>query len=145
MRIIIEDVPDDLAKEIAALIGSHQAELPLKFTPVWTAERAELLLRDLPGVAAQLIREAVRGGGWAPAEKFRGPDGKDSLRGRSGAITKAVTRGALAERWPKEMPTPVRAMYDPEVAGYRRTLGYQMDHDLLPAFEAAIERIDSEK
>ncbi|WP_331756755.1 hypothetical protein [Streptomyces decoyicus] len=141
MRIIIEDVPDDLAREIAALIGHHQDSPPVTFTPEWTVTRAVQLLRDLPAVASQLIREAVAGNGWAPAENLRGPDGKASLRGRSGAITKAVNRGAAAGKWPKEMPVPVQAQYDPENPAYQRTMGYEMPEDLVPVFRAAIDRI----
>ncbi|MFG3369643.1 hypothetical protein ACGF0K_32380 [Streptomyces sp. NPDC048156] len=142
MRIIIEDVPEDLARDIAALIGGHQSEPPVSFTPEWTVTRAEQLLRDLPKVAAQLIREAAAGNGWAPAEKLRGPDGKESLRGRSGAITKAINRGAASQRWPANMPAPVQAQYDPEVPAYQRTTGYVMTEDLVPVFRAAVERVD---
>ncbi|MFE1949942.1 hypothetical protein ACFW9D_05670 [Streptomyces sp. NPDC059524] len=142
MRLIIEDVPEDLAREIAALIGKHGSASAATFAPEWTVTRAEQLLRDIPSVAAKLIREAVAGNGWAAADKLRGPDGTASLRGRSGAITKAINRGAAAKRWPADMDAPVQAQYDPENPSYQRTTGYVMPEDLVPVFRAAIERVD---
>ncbi|MFJ3699474.1 hypothetical protein ACIPW9_36020 [Streptomyces sp. NPDC090052] len=141
MRIIFEDVPDDLARDIAKLVARHDTPPPATFTPEWTVTRAEHLLRDLPAVALQLIREAVLGNGWADADKLRGPDGKASLRGRSGAITKAVNRGAAAGRWPAGVDVPIQAQYDPENPSYQRTTGYVMPDDLVPVFRAAIDRI----
>lgn len=141
MRIIIEDVPDDLARELLALIG-RQGTTTVTVTPEWTPTRAEHLLRDLPAIAAQVIREAAAGNGWAPADKLRGPDGTDSLRGRTGAITKAITRGAKANRWPVGMETPVAAQYDPEIPSYQRTIGFIMPEHLLLPFQMAIHNID---
>ncbi|MFE6895192.1 hypothetical protein [Streptomyces sp. NPDC057694] len=142
MRIIIEDAPEDLALEIAALIGRHASHESVTLNADWTVPRAEMLLRDLPTTAGRLIREAVLGDGWAAAERLRGADGSGSLRGRSGAITKAITRGTVAGRWPDGMPSPVQAQYDPDVPSYQRTVGYRMADDLVTVFRAAMDRID---
>ncbi|MET8538720.1 hypothetical protein ABZV67_45510 [Streptomyces sp. NPDC005065] len=144
MRIIIEDVSEELTREIAALIGRRQDSTKVSIDAEWSVARAELLLRDLPAVAGQLIREAVHGDGWAPAERLRGVDGTASLRGRSGAITKAITRGAVAQHWPSGMPQPLHAQYDPDRPSTQRTIGYRMAAELVPTFRAAVMRVDGD-
>ncbi|MFF7459699.1 hypothetical protein [Kitasatospora sp. NPDC008115] len=143
MRIILEDVPDELARELFALLAKHQSVQAVQDAQ-WTETRAEQLLRDLPTNATQIIRHAVAGKGWAAAKQLRGPNGSDSLRGRSGAITKAINRGTAKGRWPTGMPQPVEAQYDPDNPSYQRTTGYVMTEDLVPVFEAALRRIDTD-
>ncbi|WP_329299191.1 hypothetical protein OG410_12515 [Streptomyces sp. NBC_00659] len=143
MRIVLEEVPDELARELFALLGQAD-KLPVAFTPEWTVSRAAALLRDLPTAAIEIIRAAAMADdGWASAEVFRGPDGKASLRGRTGAITKAIQRGATRKDWPADMPVPVQAQYDPNIPAFQRTSGFRMHADCVPVFRAAIERIEA--
>jgi hypothetical protein len=140
---VLEGVSEELARELFALLGRHGAEA-VQDTQ-WTVTRAAQLLRDLPTTAVQIIRLAAKGDGWVAAEHLRGPDGTESLRGRSGAITKAINRGVSKKRWPAGMPQPVEAQYDPENPSYQRTTGYVMNEDLVPVFLAALKRIDGER
>ncbi|MFE7588821.1 hypothetical protein ACFU6K_05430 [Kitasatospora sp. NPDC057512] len=143
MRLVLDGVSEDLARELFALLGRHGAA-PVLQDAQWTVTRAAQLLRDLPATAVQIIRLAAEGEGWVASDHLRGPDGSESLRGRSGAITKAVNRGAAKKRWPVGMPLPVEAQYDPENPSYQRTTGYVMNEDLVPVFKAALTRIDRE-
>ncbi|WP_405672921.1 hypothetical protein [Streptomyces sp. NBC_01530] len=139
MRIVIEDVPDDFARELIQLAADRG--LNIAVAPAqWTAARAEALLRDLPDAALEIIRVTVDGKGWGDAERLRGADGS-ALTGRTGAITQAIKRGIKTGRLPDGLATPVIATYDPNASGYQRTSGFTMPEEMLPAFEAAFKRL----
>lgn len=152
MRITIDNIPDEIAHEIATglitlltqrtsvEVINHEAAV-LSITPEWTPDRAAALLRDLPDSAAGIIRAAARNNGWSDASALRGPDGDASLRGQASAITKAINRGARRGTWPQGMPLPVAAQYDPNNPSYQRTTGYSMPEEIVPAFRTALDQI----
>jgi hypothetical protein len=139
MKIVIEDVTEDFARELGTLAASHGFGIATD-VPTWTPARAESLLRDLPDAAREIIRVAVEGNGWGDATLLRGDDGA-SLRGRTGSITQAIKRGVKTGRLPDGLPAPVIAQYDPNNPSFQRTTGFTMTEELLPAFRAALGRI----
>jgi hypothetical protein len=141
MRIVFEDVSEELALQLAELLAAHGLQ-PARTEPSWTAARAEALLRDLPTFARELIRRTVAGNGWCPADELRHEG--ETLRGRTGPITQAITRGIKADRFPEGLPVPVSAVYDPDVASYQKTKGFAMPEEHLDAFRAAVEHLDGE-
>jgi hypothetical protein len=154
VRITIDDIPDEIAKDIAtgliALVAQHRpvrlAEhkaAVMTLTPEWTLERAIAFIRDIPAMAERIVRSAAANNGWADASSLRGPSGDDSLRGQTTAITKALRRGARKNIWPEQMPIPVSAIYDPNNPSYQRTSGFVMPAELVPIFQAAIRELDS--
>jgi hypothetical protein len=139
MRIIIEDVPEDLGRELVELAASRGLRIAAPRLE-WTPARAETLLRDLPDAALEIIQRTVEGGGWGDASLFRGNDDA-SLRGRTGPISKAIKRGVKTGRLPEGLPAPAIAQYDPNNPSYQRTTGFTMPEEVLPAFRAAFERL----
>lgn len=139
MKIVIEDVTADFARELVELAASRGLNI-VPASPEWTPARAESLLRDLPDTAVEIIRLTVQGNGWGDAKEVRGDDGA-SLRGRTGSITQAIKRGVKTGRFPEGLPTPVIAQYDPNNPSYQRTTGFTMPEELLPAFHAAFDRL----
>jgi hypothetical protein len=142
VRIVFEDVSDELAVQLTELLAAHGLQ-PVRAELTWTPARAEALLRDLPEVAGEIIRRTVAGNGWCPADELREQLG--SLRGRTGAISQALTRGVKAERLPDGLPVPVSAVYDPEVTSYQKTKGFAMPEEHLAAFRAAIGNLSQEE
>lgn len=139
MKILIEDVTEELARQLVQIAASHGASVTAT-SPEWSPTRAEALLRDLPDAALEIIRITVEGKGWGDAALLRGADGA-SLRGRTGAITQAVKRGIRTGRFPEGLPAPVIAQYDPNNPSYQRTTGFVMPEEVLPPFAAAFERL----
>ncbi len=139
MKIIIEDVTEELARELVQIAASHGASLTTS-SPEWSPTRAEALLRDLPDTALEIIRITVQGKGWGDATQLRGDDGA-SLRGRTGAITKAINRGVRTGRFPEGLPAPVIAQYDPNNPSYQRTTGFVMPEEALSPFTEAVGRL----
>ncbi|MEV5944561.1 hypothetical protein [Streptomyces sp. NPDC051994] len=153
MRITIDDIPDEIAQEIAtgliALVAQHtpvqlaeHKAVVMSLTPEWTPDRAAAFMRDIPAMADRIVRLAAANNGWADASELRGPEGEDSLRGQTTAITKAVKRGARKSLWPEGMQVPVSATYDANVQSYQRTSGFSMPAELVPIFQDAIRRLD---
>lgn len=137
MKIVIEDVPEALARELLKLVtasGLAPAE-----EPEWTPALAASLLRDLPAGAREIIRVTVKGHGWADASSIRG--GEDtSLRRQAGSISRAIKRGVRAGRLPEGLPVPLSAQYDPVHPSYQRTTGFIMPAGLVPAFRTALRQ-----
>lgn len=145
MRIIIEDVPDDLARELVQILG-RQGAVDVQVEPEvaeWTADRAVTLLRDIPSAARQILRLTAGGDGWADAAAVRG-DGDATLRGRTSPITQAIKRGVRAGLLPAGLPAPIVTRYDPDNPSWNRTSGFAMSEALVPVFRAAFARLDAE-
>ncbi|MFK0167851.1 hypothetical protein ACIQU5_03510 [Streptomyces sp. NPDC090306] len=144
MRIIIEDAPDELVREFASLIARSQGGLEEgaagRSADGWTESRAEHLLYDLPPYAVELLRAVVAGDGWAPVASLAGECGGVSLRARTVAMTRAVSRGAAAGKWPRDIPAPVYPRQDPDRTTGRRVVGYVMPGETLAGFRAALRR-----
>ncbi|NLU75522.1 hypothetical protein HCC61_23130 [Streptomyces sp. HNM0575] len=141
MKIVIEDVSEAFARQLVELAATNGLVVAVEPESLqWTAGRAESLLRDIPDAALEIIRVTVDGNGWGDASNLRGEDGA-SLKGRTGAITKAIKRGVKTGRLPEGLPTPVIASYDPNNPSYQRTAGFTMPEELLPAFRDAFKRI----
>ena len=141
MKIVIEDVPEDLARELVMLAAS--CGLGTTAGPEWTPARAASLLRDLPDGARQIIRLTVEGNGWADASSLRGSIGGGegaSLRRQAGSISRAIKRGVRAGRLPEGLPVPLSAQYDPVSPSYQLITGFVMPEALLPAFRAGINQ-----
>ncbi|MGO4455847.1 hypothetical protein AB4039_00685 [Streptomyces sp. M-16] len=147
MRIVIEDVPDQLGGEIALGI----VELVARHTPVthgsqgitvhmqcdWTPERAAHLLRDLPLRAIGVVRHVVEGSGWADVETLRGQDGDGLWKGFTTTLTSAVARGARRGLWPSGIRIPLTPTTHPD--GDRRIRGYAMPCEAVTVFARALE------
>jgi hypothetical protein len=138
MKIVIEDVPEALARELVKLATS--SGLAASAEPEWTPARAASLLRDLPDGAREIIRLTVAGHGWADASKIPGGSAT-SLRRQAGSISRAIKRGVRAGRLPEGLPVPLSAQYDPVNPSYHHTTGFTMPEALLPAFRAAIRQL----
>ena len=138
MKIVIEDVPEVLARELVKLATS--SGLAASTEPEWTPARAASLLRDLPAGAREIIRLTVEGRGWADASAIPCGDGT-SLRRQAGSISRAIKRGVRAGRLPEGLPVPLSAQYDPVNPSYHRTTGFTMPEAVLPAFRAAVMQL----
>ncbi|MFE6132707.1 hypothetical protein ACFQ6Q_31275 [Streptomyces sp. NPDC056437] len=141
MRIIIEDPDQGFQDKLLALIAEHRDSLTLLTDIEWTPERAATLLRNLPDKAARVIIAAVEGGGYVAAASLREDGG--SMRGHTGPITHALNRGVREGWWPEGMPTPIKASYNPDVAGPQRAAGFLLTEGLLPAFQAAVSQVEN--
>ena len=143
--VIFRDV--DLAKlpAIAKLLEPAQPELLESPPPEWTVEEAERLLRHLRAGAFGLLRELVRGHGRVTASVLRGPEGDQSLRGLTGPISKAITRLTWTGHLREGLPHPVETQYDPEIRAYQRALAFTMPTEILPAFTAALARVEQQR
>jgi hypothetical protein len=135
MKIVIEDVPEGLARELIRLATS--SGLGTSSEPQWTPARAASLLRDLPDGTRQIIRMTVKGNGWADASSFRNAADISLLR-QVGSISRAIKRGVRAGRLPEGLPVPLIAQYDSGKPSYQRTTGFTMPEDMLFAFRDAI-------
>jgi hypothetical protein len=138
MKIVFEDVPEGLARELVKLAASGGHGVIEE--PEWTPARSASLLRDLPEGARELIRLTVEGNGWADASSIRGGEAT-SLRRQVGSISRAIKRGVRAGRLPEGLPVPLSAQYDPVHPSYRRTTGFTMPEAVLPAFRDAIKQL----
>ncbi|GAB2717791.1 hypothetical protein [Kitasatospora kifunensis] len=147
MRITvhIENASDEIAHRLLDLLAEHPGALTTdSLDPTWTEDRALRLLRELPTRAATLLRLAAAGGGWVDAEQLRTADGK-GLQGHTAAITQALKRGVRNGWWPEATVKPVEAVYNSDVAGPQRALGFQLaDDEVTTAFRAAVTRFDAE-
>jgi hypothetical protein len=137
--VIFRDVDAAVLQQLAVLMQPVQPEV---LTPQWTAELAEVLIRDLGTAARRLLRESALAGGRIDAAALRGREGDQTLKGLTGPITKAMVRLKKSGKLPEGLPTPVRAEYDPAVRAWQRTIAFYMPAELVPPFKAAFERID---
>ncbi|GGK15917.1 hypothetical protein GCM10010124_05670 [Pilimelia terevasa] len=142
MRIVLEDVSDELGRELFQMLADRGVTAA-QVTHEWTPGRAVSLLRDLPYRARLILREVVDRGGSCSAAVLRGEDG-GTLRGQTGSITKAITRGVRAGWLPEGMPAPVVAQYDSAATSYQRTSGFVMDERHLDAFRSAFATLDAD-
>nr|WSW47158.1 hypothetical protein OG296_30900 [Streptomyces sp. NBC_01001] len=151
MRIIIEDIPDDLGSEIAlgvlALVGRHAPLGSADGATVlvesdWTPERAAHLLRDIPVRAVNVVRHVVEGSGWAGVEMLRGPNGEDVWKGLNSTLASAVARGSRRGLWPPGIRFPLTPTAHPDED--RRIRGYAMPSDVVAVFAEALKTVAGE-
>jgi hypothetical protein len=133
ITVTVENPTSNFQDDLLALLAKHAATVEVDRT--WTLPRAEIFYRSLPARARRIVKEAVIRDGYVPAEELR-DDPDASLRGHSGAITRALTRGARNGHWPDGMRPPI----EPQGPGFGRVVGYRMPDDLVPLFFTAIER-----
>lgn len=138
MKIVIENVPEGLARELVKLAAS--SGLGTTSEPQWTPARAASLLRDLPDGARQIIRLTVEGNGWADAGSIRSAEDV-SLWRQVGSISRAIKRGVRTGRLPEGLPVPLIAQYDSGKPSYQRTTGFTMPEDMLFSFRDAIRQL----
>lgn len=133
ITVTVENPSGDFQDRLLALLAEHAATVEIDRT--WTVPRAEAFYRSLPARARRIVTEAVARDGYVPAEELR--DAEDSsLRGHSGALSRALTRGAVRGDWPAGMQPPI----EPQGPGFGKVVGYRMPGDLVQVFFTAIER-----
>ncbi|MFE6847619.1 hypothetical protein [Streptomyces sp. NPDC057686] len=149
MRIVIEDIPDDLGSEIAlgvlALVARHSPVAPgatVLMESDWTPERAAHLVRDLPARAVNVLRHVVDGSGWACVETLRGPNGEEAWKGVNVTLANAVARGARRGLWPAGIHVPLTPTAHPDED--RRIRGYAMPSALVAVFTQALTTVAGE-
>ncbi|MFE5718723.1 hypothetical protein [Streptomyces erythrochromogenes] len=152
MRIVIEDIPDDLGSELAlgilSLLTRHTplsaaAETAKVFVQSdWTPERAAHLVRDLPARGLTILRAVVGGSGWAGVESLRGPNSEETWKGLSATLSKAVSRGARRGLWPDGIRLPITATVHPDEE--RRIRGFAMPSEIVAPFAEALRTVDAE-
>ncbi|MFE6776406.1 hypothetical protein [Streptomyces sp. NPDC057702] len=141
MKIVIEDVPEEFARELVQLAagrGLHMEVAPP--VPQWTGDYAQILLRALPDLQRNIFQVTVEGDGWGDAAKLRGDDGA-SLKGRTGSITRTINALIKRQELPPGLPKPIAANNDPNKRSYQRTGGFRMPQECLPAFREAFKSI----
>lgn len=133
ITVTIENPTGDFQNRLLTLLAEHAATVEIDRT--WTVPRAEAYYRSLPARARRIVEEAVAHDGYVAAEELRTtPD--TSLRGHSGALSRALARGALQGLWPDGMRAPI----EPQGPGFGKVVGYRMPDDLVQPFLTAIER-----
>lgn len=128
--------PEDRARA-DELIGLAIDALDVPDRPVWTAEQAYNLLRDLPASTVRLVRAVVGNGGEISANQLRAQGA--TLRGVTGPIRKAVERHANQGAAPHGLPLPLEARYDRQ---NQRATAFAVPAECLAPFAAALARID---
>ena len=136
--VIFKNVDPQILEKLAKLMRPARAEL---LPAEWTADAAEVLLRDLGPAARRLYVTVAEAGGRIDASVLRGPDGSKSLKGLTGPVTKALERLSKAGKIPTDLPVPVTAEYDPSIRAWRKTAAFVMPSALVPLFQAASERL----
>jgi hypothetical protein len=132
ITITVDQPTGDFQDRLLALLAEHAAAVEIDRT--WTVPRAEAYYRSLPARARRIVKEAVIRDGYVPAEDLRDePD--TSLRGHSGALSRALTRGAMQGHWPDGMRAPI----EPQGPGFGKVVGYRMPDDLVQVFFTAVE------
>ncbi|SCD66076.1 hypothetical protein [Streptomyces sp. OspMP-M43] len=136
ITVTVDQPTGDFQDRLLALLAEHAATVEIDTT--WTIERAERYYRSLPARAQRIVKEAAIRDGYVPAEDLRdNPD--DSLRGHSGALSRALTRGATRGDWPSSMTPPI----EPQGPGFGKVVGYRMPDNLVGTFFAAIKNTDA--
>ncbi|MEU2451063.1 hypothetical protein ABZ605_13470 [Streptomyces sp. NPDC012765] len=152
MRIVIEDIPDDLSAELAlgilSLVARHQpvatgaTAATVLMQSDWTPERAAHLLRDLPARALAILRAVVDGSGWADVGTLRGPQGEETWKGLNATLAKVVNRGARRGLWPDGIRLPLTPTAHPDEE--RRIRGFAMSSEIVAVFAQALCTVDGE-
>ena len=138
ITVTIDQPTGDFQERLLALLAEYAANVEPDAT--WTVPRAENYYTRLPPRAQRIVREAVARGGYVSADDLRDtPDA--SLRGHSGALTRALSSGAMAGEWPEGMPLPIVA----QGPGFGKVVGYRMPDDLLDVFRTAVTNIDGQQ
>lgn len=138
ITVTIDQPSGDFQAKLLALLAEHAAEVELD--TAWTVPRAENYYTRLPPRAQRIVRESIARGGYVAADDLRDtPDA--SLRGHSGALTRALASGAMAGEWPDGMPLPVLA----QGPGFGKVAGYRMPDELLDVFRTAVSNIDGQQ
>lgn len=135
ITITIDQPTGDFQDRLLALLSEHAATIELDTT--WTVERAESYYRSLPARARRIVREAAIRDGYVSAGDLR-DDENSSLRGHSGALSRAVQRGFMRGLWPENMPAPI----EPQGPGFGKVVGYRMPDDLVQTFYTAIKKTE---
>ena len=135
ITVTIDQPTGDFQDRLLALLAEHAAAVEIDTT--WTVERAEKYYRSLPARARRIVKEAVIRDGYVPAEELR-DDENSSLRGHSGALSRALERGARRGHWPETMPAPI----EPQGPGFGKVVGYRMPSDFVQAFYTAIRKTE---
>lgn len=138
ITITVDEPTGDFQERLLALLSEHAGDIEIDAT--WTVWRAEAYYLRLPPMAKRIIREAVARDGYVSADDLRG-EGGSSLRGHSGALTKALKAGALGGDWPDGMPLPIHG----QGPGFGKVVGYRMPDELLDTFRTAITNIDGQQ
>lgn len=137
ITITVDEPTGDFQEQLLALLAEHAGSIEVDAT--WTVPRAENYYLRLPPKARRIVREAVARGGYVSADDLR-DEATTSLRGHSGALTKALNSGAAGGDWPEGMPLPILA----QGPGFGKVVGYRMPDELLEAFRAAITNTDGQ-
>jgi hypothetical protein len=103
----------------------------------WTVSRAKAYLDQLVPSGRAAIESCVAGGGFADDAMLRAAIGP-SLKGRTGAMTKAKNKMIRRGQLPPTVARPVVAIYRGGSKGYERSGGFSMPVELVPIFEAAL-------
>lgn len=137
ITVTVDEPTGDFQDRLLALLAEHAGSVEVDAT--WTVWRAESYYLRLPPMARRIIRGAIARGGYVSADDLRG-EANASLRGHSGALTKALKAGALGGDWPEGMQLPILA----QGPGFGKVAGYRMPDELLETFRAAITNIDGQ-
>ena len=137
ITITVDEPTGDFQERLLALLAEHAGSVEVD--AIWNTWRAEAYYLRLPPKARRIVREAVARGGYVSADDLR-TDATSSLRGHSGALTKALNSGATGGDWPEGMPLPIVA----QGPGFGKVAGYRMPDELLETFRTAITNIDGQ-
>lgn len=132
ITITVDQPTGDFQDRLLALLAEHAAAVEIDRT--WTVSRAETYYRSLPARARRIVKEVVIRDGYVPADDLR-DDPATSLRGHSGGLSRALTRGAMQGHWPDGMRAPI----EPQGPGFGKVVGYRMPDDLVEVFFTAIK------
>ncbi|MGW2843973.1 hypothetical protein [Streptomyces sp. NPDC001274] len=136
ITVVIDQPTGDFQDRLLTLLAEHAASVEIDTT--WTIERAERYYRSLPARARRIVKEAAIRDGYVPADELRDkPD--DSLRGHSGALSRALTRGVTRGDWPETMTPPI----EPQGPGFGKVAGYRMPDDLVQTFFTAVKNTEA--
>ena len=137
ITITVDEPTGDFQDRLLALLAEHAGSVEVD--AIWTVPRAESYYLRLPPKAQRIVREAVARGGYVSADDLC-DDATTSLRGHSGALTKALKSGAMGGDWPDGMPLPILG----QGPGFGKVAGYRMPDELLETFRAAITNTDGQ-
>lgn len=135
ITVTVDNPTSEFQNKLLSLLAEHAAIVELDTT--WTLERASRYYLSLPPRAKRIVREAVNRNGYVSANDLR-DDENTSLRGHSGALTRAVQRGHMQGHWPEKMPHPI----EPQGPGFGKVVGYKMPNDLVSVFHAIIRQTE---
>ncbi|QBJ94513.1 hypothetical protein D0Z67_29540 (plasmid) [Streptomyces seoulensis] len=137
ITVTIDQPTGDFQDRLLALLAEHAANVEIDTS--WTVPRAENYFTRLPPRAQRIVRQAVARGGYVAADDLRDSP-EASLRGHSGALTRALRSGAMGGDWPDGMPLPVLA----QGPGFGKVVGYRVPDELLDVFRTAVTNIDGQ-